>query len=143
MKEILFSAKRIDNGEWVEGYIVRIDEETCFIASKEDILAAYTDNRGTYDGWMSVIDQETICQYTGLTDKNGNKIWENDVVKHYYDECHAGCIEVGVIRWNGDEARFENFRLIEKYAYYLSGKKCVYEVIGNIFDNPDLLKVGD
>ena len=143
MREILFRAKGKTSGKWVEGYIVRFDEETWCIDSTYDVLIAYTDDLGTYDGYMTVIDPETICQYTGLTDKNGNKIWENDIVKHYYDECHADRIEVGVIRWNVDEARFEKFRPIEKYAYYLSGKKCVYEVIGNIFDNPELLKVGD
>ena len=143
MRKILFKAKRTSRDEWVEGYLVGIDEETWFIASEDDILESYTDDRGTYDGYMTVINPDTICQYTGLTDKNGNKIWENDVIKHYYNESDMTRIEVGVVLWNGDESRFENFRPVEKYAYNLSGSKCSYEVIGNIFDTPVLLKAGD
>ena len=143
MREILFKAKEVDSGEWVEGYLVRIDEETCFIASEYDILAAYTDNRGTYDGWMSAIDPETICQYTGLTDKNGNKIWENDVVR--YEDDLSNMLKEDLIVWNETHAAFTRLHKSKMGLQYLYIDEFIAsnsEVIGNIFDNPELLKAG-
>lgn len=148
MKEILFKAKEVDSGEWVEGYLVRIDEETCFIATKDDILAAYTDNRGTYDGYMSVIDTETICQYTGLIDKNGNKIWENDVVcTPYIDPIFKDIVNDEILndfRWK--VVFYEGLFCVENESdrIYLRDFSInnYIEVIGNIFDNPELLKAG-
>ena len=66
MREILFKAKRIDNGEWVEGYF------TSFI--DEDIIFT-----GLYE---EKIDRKTLCEFTGLTDNNGVKIFECDIIKH-------------------------------------------------------------
>ena len=89
MREILFKAKRIDNGEWVEGYVF----DDGFVDSKRMFVGGLVimDYKGTADDRWKVgtafyeVDPNTICQYTGLTDKNGNKIWENDVVK--FEDC--------------------------------------------------------
>lgn len=62
------------------------------------------------------VDPSTIRQYTGLTDKNGKKIWENDIVRHKESQC------IGAVKW-----------------YSEVFNEC--EVIGNIFDNPELLEV--
>lgn len=126
MREILFKAKRIDNGEWVEGYVVRYGyvgkEKYCIIPSYASDLYAFK------------IDLNTLCQYTGLTDKNDNKIWENDVVDLDYDNF--------IVKWDKDDARFtlENETLIESF-FNIDGKWC--EVIGNIFDNPELIGGAD
>lgn len=72
MREILFRGIRIDNGKWIEGYLGRrksrfVDMETFGIS----------DEYGTY----TPVEENTIGQFTGLTDKNGVKIWEGDIVK--------------------------------------------------------------
>lgn len=137
MREILFKAKRIDNGEWVEGCIVidqsRLDRFKYRIQPIESgVLYAHP------------IDPDTLCQYTGLTDKNGKKIWENDILKckkyiggNFVDYC----IEVGYV-----EMKHGAFGLhrIKNDAYYRPFKDWLedyeYEVVGNIFDNPELLE---
>ena len=90
-REILFKAKRKDNGEWVEGYYFGVGE-------KHMILNFSTDESGTYHN-MYEIDPETLCQYTGLTDKNGNKIWENDIVTEDWRN------EKGIVRFGEFEAQ--------------------------------------
>lgn len=125
----LFKAKRTDNGEWVPGHIVRYgftnQEKWC-------IVPAYAS-----DLYSFLIDKNTICQCTGLKDKNGKLIWENDIVNCLTEEC-CGCIG-----WNESEAGFyfnvllEDGRFEEEYIYdYQDG----IEVVGNIFDNPELLE---
>lgn len=132
MREILFKAKQLNDGKWIEGYLIKIFADDYRIATVDDIGCAYTRN-GVYDGYMTEIDPNTICQYTGLTDKNGNKIWENDVVKHV--------TECGVYKCSYDlyncEYQFDNKN--ESFGMgYASIHK--FEVIGNIFDNPELMK---
>lgn len=137
MREILFKAKRIDNGEWVEG-LITIMWGQYHIISPDDENTAYP------------IDTDTICQYTGLFDKNGNKIWENDVVKKHfytdYDACANSEEYTGVVKFIDCAWVIDSFRgkykcvrpIFEAIAY--SKDVEYFEVIGNIFDNPELLK---
>lgn len=80
MREILFKAKRIDNGEWVEGYYLR---DQYHIGGGEDIIF-YRKDSDRFTVYTNIIDIETLCQFTGLTDKNGNKICKNDILM-----CHG------------------------------------------------------
>jgi uncharacterized phage protein (TIGR01671 family) len=78
VREILFKAKRKDNGEWVEGYyLTKYDETYGKVERKRHCIYRTRSSRN----WeYAEIDESTLCQFTGLTDCNGNKIWENDVV---------------------------------------------------------------
>lgn len=149
MREILFKAKRIDNGKWVEGfYFCMVHEDGSHI--HHFIIPLGVDlSLGTPIEKIQVeIDINTLCQYTGLTDKNGNKIWENDVVKLTRN--------VGYKSTKGRKFKvyFNNFLCHfalsfgqeenEAFDYMeLSDKKAsIIEVVGNIFDNPELLERG-
>ncbi len=132
MREILFRAKRIDNGEWIEGL------PSCDINGNLTEFEVY---RGFANCEIADVDSETVCQWTGLTDKNNRKIFEGDICKIHsgpIDE-EDGCFSV---EWNERDARFALYSegLTVDFGNY-HGHEC--EVIGNIFDNPDLLPEED
>lgn len=83
-REILFRGKRIDNGEWVEGYYVCCRSHHYILPIFNDD-APYNGYDDRYEEWIE-IDKKTLCQYTGLTDKNGGKIWEDDITKLVLDD---------------------------------------------------------
>lgn len=132
MREILFKAKRIDNGEWVEGYYQKKND---FLGKRHLILHA--DN---YVKWECVeIDPETLCQFTGLCDKNGNRIWENDILMAHLDESYPEDVTYETVEWNvagwvTREASSTDRQYLDKFDLEH------YEVVGNIFDNPELLQ---
>ena len=138
----LFKAKRTDNEEWVTGSLSTCEDGTCKIATR------YLDDSANiailicaYD-----VDRDTICQCTGLKDKNGKLIWENDVVK--------ATVKRNSLCQSSSYSDFYQISYQEKYCYFYLKKKnnnllfdgnwSYYlksvEVIGNIFDNPELLE---
>ena len=156
----LFRGKRIDNGEWVEGYLI-VDEK-----DYSKYLIGYvvgTNEDGTPHDLDAVqVDPSTICQCTGLKDKNGKLIWENDILlqktteKHWCEWQHMGLVKYGEHDWNegvygyknigffvesivkeGDETRMKPGLCQEDLVF----ENYPYEIIGNTFDNPELLEV--
>jgi len=133
VREILFRAKRIDNGEWVEGYYVKTTLGKD-IEPSDVIFVPWNINRSEQWGWIKVLT-ETLCQYTGLKDKNDNRIWENDIVE---DKRFDGFYKV-VFRVRDGGWYVENlktgalFRITESTSYQ-------YEICGNCFDNLEVLK---
>ena len=134
-REILFKAKRKDNGEWVEGYY----QKRFDLDGSEQHLIFWSKS---YTVWeYAEINPDTICQYTGLTDKNGRKIWENDICdrKEKYPEIvtyNKGDWQLDYSYVFGKEMHTDACNL----GFYVCERDCV-EVIGNIFDNADLLEV--
>ena len=142
----LFKAKMIDNGEWVQGALFN-GESHCIIG-QEIKFSPYTEHECKIVGYE--VDRDTICQCTGLKDKNGKLIWENDIVKKEfytdYDNCANSEEYVGVVKYTDCAWVIETIRdkctrpILEAMSYSEDVKH--FEVIGNIFDNPELLEVG-
>lgn len=128
----LYRAKRIDNGEWVEGNLItdEQDEKKCFIG----YVFGTNDDGTQHDYDVVSVDTSTICQCTGLKDKNGKLIWENDVVTGWFD---GKCI-TGYIMYGSNAIFFIERKGL--YGIHLDNSEDWLEVIGNIFDNPELLE---
>lgn len=143
MREILFRGKRQDDGEWVFGSyefeprrkgafgqtISDLDHERHYIVSKKN-----------YEYWEVV--PKTVGEYTGLTDKNGKKIFEGDIVKYQPED--ATVPMYSRVEYFADKYNYPAFDLAE-HDYEANGLQCAHEeggceVIGNIHDNPELLE---
>ena len=127
----LYRAKRTDNGEWTYGYLYGIWE-------RKYILWGMTNDVPN----MTEVDPSTICQCTGLKDKNGKLIWENDIMCGHLDDKFPEDITYTRVLWrkNGfctNERNSLDFELLDDFD------KEYFEVCGNIFDNPELLEVGE
>ena len=118
----LYKAKRLDNGEWVQGYLIYSFTGVPIIVTEYDhILMLVT----RYE-----VDPKTICQCTGLKDKNSKLIWENDIMKYQWD----GKTKIDVVKYESPMFSYKN---VIRWSLYQD------EVIGNIFDNPELLEGGE
>ena len=130
-REILFKAKIKDDGEWVEGYY----QKRFDLDGSEQHFIFWSKS---YTVWEYVeIDSDTLCQYTGLTDKNGRKIWENDIVVEKYKGRIA--VKYRIVFDLEEGSWMLETRSGARYGIGSINQKD-FEVIGNIFDN-DLLEV--
>ena len=127
----LFKAKRIDNGEWVQGYLFGIWE-------KRYILWGMTNDIPN----MIEVAPSTICQCTGLKDKNGKLIWENDIVKDKHGNFYKAFWQDNYYQFFWICVKSDIFSIGAKWDLW-SFKSFEIEVIGNIFDNKELLEVRD
>jgi uncharacterized phage protein (TIGR01671 family) len=140
MREILFRGKRVDNGEWVEGYYVNSIGPDCEPNETRHYIV-------TYPGDWHEVYTSTVGQYTGLKDRNEKRIFEGDILDYInadgeligypcvvrFGEYNCSCCD-GVYGWvfDGECGDIRDFAGCEECG--------PYQIIGNIHDNPDLLK---
>lgn len=166
----LFKAKRLDDGEWVQGNLIQSCDatdgwESIIIPVKNSNMFTKHIGHGYgnlgFENWYRV-NPSTICRCTGREDKNGKLIWENEILlqktteKHWCEWQRMGLVKYGEHDWNegvygyknigffvepivkeGDETRMKPGLCQEDLVF----ENYPYEVIGNIFDNPELLEV--
>ena len=134
MREYKFRGKRIDNGEWVYGYYFieeRDIEDGIIWRDIPQIQQRYGDHFQYFD-----VDLATVGQYTGLHDKNGKEIYEGDIVTGLFNHTDI----IGHIVYGSDATFFINRKGL--YGIGLNNATDWLEVIGNIYENPELLKEG-
>lgn len=125
MREILFKAKTI-SGNWVNGLLANKDDKW-YISNKAGMPFAYD------------VRPETLCQFTGLCDKNGKRIWENDILMAHLDEYYPENVTYETVEWCAagwvtHEAGSTDREYIDEFDLEH------FEVVGNIFDNKELLQ---
>ena len=145
MREILFRGKRIDNGEWVIGNYIKATHHWHNNGIHEDWIATDTIQNG---GWCNVrgkhaVVPETIGQYTGMRDKNGKKIFEGDIVICTIVGIREAVKHKGVVEYLEDSFGVNIKGIVPaQKCLAFSMKNGEVKVIGNIHDNPELLKGG-
>lgn len=136
MREIMFRGKRLDNGKWIEGHLIRCENERTRICESKTDIFCYEKDRSIIQTVAHETETFTVGQYTGLKDKYGKRIFEGDIVEGADFTAEDG--GYGVVGF--DDGAFE-----------IIGNNCCgtfhenywgrdFEVIGNIHDNPELLE---
>ena len=152
MREILFKARRKDNGKWIEGYY----QKRYCLSDNEESLIFHVDS---YKVWeYAEIIPETLCQFTGLCDRHGNKIWENDVlmchgnpqelVRAVFGEFGVTDLETEnvtdeVIGWHYEVIYTDELSRTEPFCYSMPlTKEYIKRLEMEVVDNPELLQEG-
>ena len=144
MREILFRAKRIDDGEWVEGYYAMMGKGNLirhYIVQNCALTGLFEDPEDNMYFNDVEIDPETLCQYTGKTDETGKKIYDKDIVgfidltstESGYSE--SSCL--GEVIWSKEECCFHVTNRLSAESWEVLDE-C--KVVGNVFDDKELLE---
>lgn len=167
MREILFKAKIVDNGEWVEGYYCQLPKTSlgATIVANCEMCAGNVDNYiieikdkqhsnfsnsfpfQIIESELHKVDQKTLCQYIGLKDKDGNRIWENDIVllrEEIQDYEWKAIVNFGnpncEYNWGWQLLPIGECEMNKDILLWIDMEIANCKVIGNVFDNPELLE---
>ena len=134
----LYRAKRTDNREWIVGSLIQapyLGMIRSWISSEQEDKARLREISSNQAVWRAFeVRTDTVCQCTSLKDKNGKLIWENDIVKHDFGECQIG-VQLAIVKYDSKYACYQ----IKPIYDWMYCDKSDCEVIGNIFDNPELI----
>lgn len=141
-REHLFRGKRKDNGEWVAGHLLRYEDGRARIVPSQTDIFCYENDENIIQTIAFEVIPETVGEWTGLRDKNGKRIFEGDIVK---------TTKYGKVIGHSNVNDYDIFQIVYEPAVFrltnnhrgfnLVGNPDDYEVISNIYDNPELLEV--
>lgn len=142
-RQILFRGKRKDNGEWIEGYFLQLHRsERAFVVPKQFVQRGILRMSGETPPKIIPIEvlSETVGQFTGLCDKNGKKIFENDIIADDEEYSTFENTRKGIVKfYHGEFTSFYGQDLLGRDCYDPLYSVCKERyVIGNIYDNPEL-----
>lgn len=140
-REIEFRGKRLDNDEWVYGDLMHDNRGGCYVYPL-DCRAPHVENK---------VDPDTVGEFTGMRDRHGKRIFEGDVVRRR--DSAFGSVDTGVVKYDCHLGAFvleyesygRTYQSTFKDGFSYNDGKCTidgtysYEVIGNVYDNPELL----
>ena len=134
MKETLCRDKRVDNDEWGYGFLV--EALNCVTDKNETFIIEQDATYFTYGEFACEVEvkPETVGQFTGLCDKNGNKIFEGDILLKGFEKV--------LVKWNANQCRWGIYSNNYEICGFNESTQGYFEVIGNVHDNSELLEVG-
>lgn len=135
MREILFKGKRLDNGEWITGHLLKYEDGSARMVSSNIDIFCFEKDESIIQTVAHRVDPETVGQYTGFVDKNSKKIFEGDIVSIYNSKAFLFAVE-----WNNQYVlKCTSNGVSDNILNVIESPEDV-EVVGNIYDNSELIK---
>ena len=135
MREILFRGKRLDNGEWIAGHLLKYEDGSARMVSSNIDIFCFEKDESIIQTVAHRVDPETVGQYTGFVDKNSKKIFEGDIVSIYNSKAFLFAVE-----WNNQYVlKCTSNGVSDNILNVIESPEDV-EVVGNIYDNSELIK---
>ena len=139
MREILFRGKRLDNGEWIAGHLLKYEDGSARMVSSNTDIFCYEKDESIIQTVAHRVDPKTVGQYTGFVDENSRKIFEGDILSVYNSKAF-----LFVVEWNGNQyvLKCTTNGVSDNILNVIESPEDV-EVVGNIYDNPEPIKDGE